>query len=266
MSKKILSTRNYRLFQNNSGENRPLNLKKHKNLQESMKKYGFLECYPIIVFRNGNDQLIVKEGQHRLAIAEALGLPVYYVEDKTDFDVALVNSTPINWELKDYAQKYATNGVKPYQEVLEFAERHILPMGTAITLLFGTTSFSNCREQFIDGTFKVKDRAWADAVAGVYGPLISMSASVRNARMLEACMAVCRAPDFDSRRLLAGAERCREKLVSYSTRDAYLDMLETLYNFGRKHLVGLKSAAIMAMRDRNAALKSKKAESLYRQV
>lgn len=256
--KKILNTRNYRLFQNNSGENRPLDIKKHRKLMESMKKYGFLECFPIVVARNGSDQLIVKDGQHRLTIAESLGLPVYYVEDKTNFDVAVVNCAAKVWALRDYAQKHAANGIKPYQEGLEFAELHQLPVGTAFGLLAGTTSFHNYYEQFLDGTFKIKDRAWADAVASIYGPLAGMSAAVRNARMLEACMAVCRVPDFDSRRLLSGAERCREKLLSYSTRDAYLDMLETVYNFGRSKLVGLKATAMMAMRERNAVIKSQK--------
>jgi ParB-like chromosome segregation protein Spo0J len=78
--KKIVNTRNYRLFERDSGENRPLDIKKHKKLMESMKKYGFLEVFPVVVTRNGGDKLIVKDGQHRIAIAEALGLPVYYVE------------------------------------------------------------------------------------------------------------------------------------------------------------------------------------------
>jgi hypothetical protein len=57
--------------------------------------------------------------------------------------------------------------------------------------------------------------------------------------------------------LIGGAERCREKLVSYSTRDAYLDLLESVYNFGRKQLVSLKLPAIEAMRKRNVATKAK---------
>lgn len=65
-------------------------------------------------------------------------------------------------------------------------------------------------------------------------------------------MAVCRVPGFDAKRLIGGAERCRDKLGSYSTREAYLEMMEEIYNFGRKQLVGLKSQAMMIMKDRNA--------------
>ena len=252
-SRKISSTKNYRLFARHSGENRPLDIAKHKKLMDSMKLYGFLPCFPIIVVRNSKGEMIVKDGQHRLAIAESLGLPVHYTEESVDFDVAIVNSSAMVWRLRDYAQKHAANGLKSYQEGMDFADQYGLPIGTAFSLLYGTTTFSNCTNAFIDGTWKVKDRKWAGAVAQAYVPLTKLSPAMKNARLIEACMAICRVEAFDVSRLISGAERCREKLVAYSTRDAYLDMLEVVYNFGRKQLVGLKSLAVMAMRERNLA-------------
>lgn len=88
--------------------------------------------------------------------------------------------------------------------------------------------------------------------------MVLMGPGMRNTRFVEACMRVCRVEGFDSKRMLAGAERCREKLLSYSTMEAYLEMLEEVYNFGRKQLVGLKAAAMMAMRERNAIGKTRK--------
>jgi hypothetical protein len=255
--KKIQTTKDYRMFERHSGENRPLDIKKHKKLMDSMKLYGFLPCFPIVVVRNSKGHLIVKDGQHRLLIAETLKLPVHWIEETIDFDVAIVNSTARVWQLRDYAQKHAANGLKAYSEGLTFAEAHSLPLGISFALLAGTTNFANCEQAFTDGSWKVKDRSWADAVAGIYGPLVVMASQMRNARLIEACMAVCRVPGFDASRLLNGAERCREKLVAYSTRDAYLDMMEELYNYGRKQLVGLKSAAVMAMRERSAIGKKK---------
>jgi hypothetical protein len=256
-SKKIQSTRNYGLF-HRSTENRPLDEKKHRKLEASMRQYGFLECFPIVCFRDDKGNLIVKDGQHRLAFAETLELPIHWVEEKVDFDVAVINCTSKTWALKDYALKHGANGHKDYLLGLEFAAQHALPIGTAFCLLAGTTTFSNFQDQFFDGSFKIKDRAWADAVASIYGPMVLLSASLKNARFIEACMAVCRVKEFDPKRLLAGAERCRETLVNYTTRDAYLDMMEEVYNFGRKQLFGLKVAAVMAMRERNAAGKSQK--------
>lgn len=251
---KIQATKNYRLFTIHIGENRKLDLKKHRRLLESMKLYGFLKEFPIVCTRDAKGNLFVKDGQHRLAIAESLGLTVFWVLASKEWDVAVVNSTAKGWVVRDYAEKHAASGLAAYREGLEFADAHHLPAGTAFALLAGTTCFSNVQRQFVDGTFKVKDRPWAESVANILTPMTALApAALRSARFVEACMSVCRVEGFDGKRLLAGAERCREKLVPYGTKDAYLQMLEDVYNFGRKQLVPLKVAATMAMRERSPA-------------
>lgn len=77
-------------------------------------------------------------------------------------------------------------------------------------------------------------------------------------RLLEACMYAARIPGFDVGRLLSTAEHCVDKLRPYSTRDAYLVMLEEVYNFQKKTRVPVKFAAEEAMRERNAAPKNGK--------
>lgn len=251
--KKVQRTMNYRLFERHGSENRELDVRKHRKLMESMKLYGSLECFPIICVRDANGKLIIKDGQHRAQFAETLGLPIYWIESDTDFDVALINSAGKPWNITDYAKKHAANGKEAYIEVINFSETHKMPLTTSVSLLSGHVAFTRHAESFFSGNWKVKDRAWADSVANLYGPLCRISPKLRNNRCLEACMAICRVDSFDPNRMISGAERCREKLVSYSTRDAYLDMFETVYNFGRNKLVGLKSLALMAMRERNPA-------------
>lgn len=259
-TKKISATKNYRLFAR-SNANRPLDMKKHRKLEASMKKYGFLPCFPIVCHRNGDKALTVKDGQHRLSLAETLGIPVHYVEEAVDFDTAEVNETQKVWNIRDYAMTHAANGSKAYQEGLDFADQYGLSVGIAFAMLAGKCNFSNVGDSYRNGSFKIKDRDWADRVAGVYSPIVEMAPVVRNVRFLEACMAVCRVEEFDAARLIHSAGRCRDKLVSYSTRDAYLAMLEEVYNFGRQRLFGLKIAAAMAMRERNPAKSGKKSSS-----
>jgi len=248
---KLCKTTNYTQFQR-SAENRALIPSKHKRLVESMKRYGFLEEFPIVCQRNGGSKLIVKDGQHRLSIAETLGIPVYWCMESSEWDVAIVNSTSKIWVPRDYAERYARQGNVNYQQGLEFMDLHKIPIGLSFALLAGTTTFSNVTTAFLDGTYKVKDRGWADAVAAIYVPAVALSRHCRNARFIEACMAACRVQGFDPARLIHSLNRCRDKLAAYSTREAYLDMLETIYNFGRKQLFPLKNEAIMAMRARNA--------------
>jgi hypothetical protein len=248
---KIQATKNYRLFHRHEGENRPLEPNKRRKLKNSMKRYGFLECFPIVCYRDKSGNLIVKDGQHRLTLAEELGLTIHWVETSSDFDVAIVNSTVKGWTNKDYAHKHATNGIAAYQDILEFSERFKLAVSLSAMLLGGTTCFQNISGQFYEGTFKIKDRKWAESVAGLYAQMIHIGPALKNNHFLAACMAVCRVPEFEPKRLLGSAERCREKLVAYANREAYLDLLETVYNFGRSRLCALKMPALAAMRDRN---------------
>jgi hypothetical protein len=247
--RKIQCTKNYRLFAR-SGDNREVNLKKHKKLYESMKRYGFLPCFPIVCVRNGIEPRIVKDGQHRLAIAEELGLPVYYIDEPTDFDVAVINCTAKVWTLRDYADKYAHQGNTAYAAGVEFSSRHGVPLGLGFALLAGTTGFTNIQNAFVSGEFKIRDELWAECVGSTYAALIDISPSLKSVRFLEACMGAARVNGFDAGRLIHNAKQCREKLVSYSTRDAFLDMMEYVYNFKRQKTVPLKFLAIQAMRDR----------------
>lgn len=251
-SKKIQSTKNYRLF-NRSDENRVLDLRKHKALEESMKAYGFLACFPVVCRREGDGKLVVKDGQHRLAIAEVLGLSVYWVEEDVDFDVAMINNAAKNWQVNDYALRFAANGNKDYQAGLDFAELHGMNVSISFALLAGQSTWSNIANTYRAGDFKVKDHAYASKVASIYGPMAALSGALANRRFIEACMAACRVEGFDPNRLLQGAEKCREKIVPYSTRDAYLGMMEEIYNFNRQrqNVLPLKFLAINAMAERN---------------
>jgi hypothetical protein len=249
-SLKINSTKNYRLF-TRSSDNRDTNPGRRRRLKQSMQKYGFLPYFPIVCQRS-EGKLVVKEGQHRLAIAETLGLPVHWVEADKDFDIAEINSTAEVWRIRDYAEKFSKNGLSSYTEGLEFAKTHRLPITIAFALLSGSSSWGNAQGAFISGSFRIKDRPYAEMVAGLYVPLTALSPDIKNARCLQACIMVCRVKEFDGQRLIHGATKCREKLVSYSTREAYLTLFEEIYNFNRNRLFGLKTAAVQAMRSRNA--------------
>lgn len=250
MPAKLQCTKNYRLF-TRSIDNRPLCPKKHKRLRKSMEEYGFLPCYPLACVRDEAKNLVVFDGQHRLSIAETLGLAVWYVVVDFAFDIARVNCTQEKWATRNFAETYASQGKKHYAEGLAFAERHRISVGCAFGLLAGTVSWNNIAQEYYSGSFKITDREYAETVGTIYSHIIHVAPKAKNMRLLESCMAVARVKEFDPQRLFSGVERCRERLVAYSTRDAYLQMLEEVYNFGRQKLVALKNEAIMALRERN---------------
>lgn len=249
-TRKVNCTKNYSLF-GDCHENRPLNAKKHKRLEASMRKYGFLPCFPIVCVRV-NNKLVVRDGQHRLFIASKLGLSVYWIEETTDFDIAEINSAAEVWILQDYAKKWADNGRKAYAEGIAFASEFRLPIGRAFALLCGSVSLSNAMSEFKAGTFTIKDRDWARNVAALYAGTVAISPCLKTARFLEACMAACRVKGFDAARFLHGAKKLRELLVDYATRDGFLTMMEQIYNHARRTTMPLKFEATKAMRDRCA--------------
>lgn len=238
-----------------SHENRPTDVSRRKTLAASLQKYGFLVSYPISCVATGG-KLVVKDGQHRLALCMELGLDVYYVIEGVDYDIAEVNSAVEKWRPDDYAGKHAASGNHEYAEGLSFARSHGLPIRTAFAMLSGTMTFQNVRDEFRNGSFEVRDRDYANAVAGLYSGLVSINAKAKKDVLLKACMMVARVDGFCSKRMLQKAKRRPEMIQPYSTTDACLTMLEEIYNSHAKTgLVGLKAAAYSAMRARNAKYK-----------
>lgn len=250
LSDGITQTTDYRLFRS-SIDNRDLDIQKHKKLEKSLKLYGFLRSCPIIVRRDKSGVFIVVDGQHRLAIAERLGIAVWYVEEIVEFDIALLNNAVVKWTFKNYVHNFAKRGHKQYEELLQFADTHQIPLQIATCLLGGTLTFSNIREAFYRGDFRVKERARATMVVRIYAAFKAVCNTLTSVRLIEAIVAASRIDGFDPNRLTDNLANCRDKLHSYSTRDGFLDMLEDIYNFRKKTVVPLKFNALQAMRDRN---------------
>lgn len=256
MSKKsvlIKSTRDYSLFKTNQN-NRQLKQRKHRKLEESMKKNGFLPYWPIVVQKNGKPMPVL-DGQHRLIFAEQLETEVYYVEADIDFSISEINDTQRPWAIGDYAEVYAQLGNQHYADGLEFCERTGISIGNSFALLAGVNVYSAVEVDFKSGTFEVKEREFAEKVASVYCPAISISRDVRNSAFLGACMAACRVKGFSPARMVQQMKKCRDKFAPYSTRDSNLDMMEKIYNFGKKTstLFPLKIEAAKATREASEA-------------
>lgn len=248
----IKVTKNYDLFER-SADNRQVHVKKHKKLEASIKENGFLPYWPIVTHRNGTGKMKVLDGQHRLAFAEKLGTQVYYIEAGEEFDIAEINNTQKTWQLVDYVEVFIGQGKKDYKEALEFSESHKLSIGRALAVLAGFTSVNPCKNDVERGTYKVKDREYADRVASTYCPAVELEKSIRKDCFLDACMAACRVDEFEPRRFVDGAKKCRSKLVNYGDRDGFLQMMEDIYNHNRRTLFPLRIKAIEVMRGRRAA-------------
>lgn len=129
-----------------------------KNLAEDLKKFGRFE-YPILV----NEKMEVIDGQHRLATAKYLRLPIqYFVRHGAGAGtVKRINSSAKNWTLVDYVKSYAKEGIEDYKILNAFLENNTtrcLTNTTVMAIMSGTTNAPNA-DKIRSGTYKVFDLA-----------------------------------------------------------------------------------------------------------
>lgn len=135
----------------------------HKNnLVQSIARHNLLAYNPIMVTK----KMEVIDGQHRLAAAKELGVPISYivVPDANLSDIHLLNVNSEAWGYRDFLRFYVQQGYTDYRQVAELVTEYNLPIQTAVVLLTGldrVTSRGRLDEKlkidFQNGEFKVRD-------------------------------------------------------------------------------------------------------------
>lgn len=256
---KLQRTRNYAQFSHDRA-NREVNIltlkPQHKKLRESMQKYGFLPAFPLMVSEL-NGKFVIKDGQHRFTFAREFGLDVFFVVDNTDISISAVNQAQAGWSPRDYAMSWASQGRDDYRNAVNFVDEWGIPICAAFAMLAGTIAFANVRQEFDNGTYKIRNEEMATRVARTFSEMCEKKKGIKQQNLLTALWACCHVPYFDESRLINTASRRPDQVYNAGTRDQFLSLLEDLYNFGRKTREPLKFDAESAMRDRNPSKKAK---------
>lgn len=110
----IQSTLDYALF-SRIASNREINRNHLAKLKKNILNKNLLDHFPIIIDKN----MLIVDGQHRLAAAMELKLPIFYIisPNITKADIAMVNSTRKSWGAKDYISFYAREGNEDYAKL-----------------------------------------------------------------------------------------------------------------------------------------------------
>lgn len=248
----LRSTRDYRKF-SISPRNRAISPSHVSKLAISMKEYGWIPAFPMLVVRTDNGWEII-DGQHRFMVAQKLNLPVWFVEMEGSFDVAKINDPQVPWAIRDYTKHFSDLGYEAYREVVDFAAAHGMQIGTAAGLLCGAVNFGTVKKRWFAGTYKPTERGYAGRVALAYDALRNINREAVDRALLYALMAACRLTSFDPTRLIRKAKQRPELLKKYGTRDGALRMIEDIYNSGRGDKVPIHcdATAILAERNRSA--------------
>ena len=258
-------TKNYSLFTRPVG-NRAVSLagRRRKMLAESMKRHGFLPCFPIIAVKK-NGKLVIQDGQHRLAIAQGLGIPVYYMVTNVELNIPDIHTMTMDWKIRNYAESYAERGNPDYRELLDFADTHGISVGTARAIL-GNCGGPGCgggiTSAFNKGQWKVTSRHNAERVVRMFYALIDLEPSLKDRSLIGALFAFTLVKGLDDMRIITNARRKPEMLKKYGSRDGYLEMLETVYNFGRSRHDPVRVAAENALKARSPIKKAPRRPAL----
>lgn len=245
------TTKDYNLFGTVRG-NRPVELRgpRAKALALSMAEHGWLDAYPLMAQKNSSARLKVIDGQHRLAIAKDLRLPVKYVIEKKLIDMAIINSTSKTWTMVDYVHRYAAQGNKNYTELVAFQKSHAIPINLCALLLAGSEK-GNGATLLRTGQFKVEAPAFANEIMGcVYG-LLQSSPIFKKTGAIKAVISCYRLKYFDQKRLVKGAASCSRISPNTTSTAAFLELFEDLYNFRRKVTFPLKFDADVAAKKKS---------------
>lgn len=113
----INSTTDYDKF-NLLTYNRPINESHVHRLMKLMRVDNQTDIFPIVVDKDFN----VVEGQHRLAAAKALKIPIYYIQSDRDFSqktISQFNSVHRKWNRSDQAISYAKQHYDTDEQLME---------------------------------------------------------------------------------------------------------------------------------------------------
>ncbi|MDO7877348.1 ParB N-terminal domain-containing protein [Hymenobacter sp. ASUV-10] len=159
----VYSTTNYDLF-HLLPENRAVDAKHVRKLVAQITKKNLLHIKPIDV----QATMGIIDGQHRLAAARELGLPVYYriAPDLSEQDIATLNVAQKNWQGADYLHYWTQKGKPDYQALTDFMNAHpTLSFSNARMMVSGSSN--NRADEFRDGVFRAANLDKAEAVAGL---------------------------------------------------------------------------------------------------
>ena len=226
----ITSTMNYGLF-NLVDSNRKL---KSGNVQKLMNSFkmtqGMSRTKPIIVDKKFN----VIDGQHRLEACKRMGIPVHYiVTDEKIKNIPLYNTYQEKWNLDDYANFWAKNGIRSYINIIKIKEIVGFSVNACLEGL-GIFTGKEFYNNFKNGNF-ICDIIPEQAIEAIRN-MVDLSYFITgkksiNKKITRAVRFLRKAKDFDYQVFISRIKRFPDKIHLCATTEGYIDMFIELYNY-----------------------------------
>jgi hypothetical protein len=227
----IYQTTNYDLF-HLLPENRPVDMGHVRKLVAMITKSNLLHIKPLDVTAN----MGVIDGQHRLAAARELGLPVYYKigQQLSEADITTLNVAQKNWQGTDYLHFWTVKGRTDYVALTAFRKRHpSLSFSNAKMMLSATNKGS--AEEFRAGQWKAGEAYKAEQVAELIERIAEQVPTFKQPNhsgfvaALHHC--VTSIAGFDPKEFMRKILGNPRALVPCASHKQFLQMFEEIYNY-----------------------------------
>lgn len=224
----IPTTTNYAIFQL-LDFNRDVT--KTRKLEESMKKHGFINAYPLHVVKEGG-KLKIKGGHHRFTVAVKLGLPVAYVVCSDNASIHELEAATVKWDLVDYLVSFVRLGDPDYIKVQQYCKRTGIGVGQAISMLAGEMAANgNHRDEFKAGKYTVKETVHAETVAGLVDTMKAADIAWANDRLVVVSFSrLVSGGHADVARLKSKIKSNASLIKKQPNLNSYMEMWEKIYN------------------------------------
>lgn len=142
--------------------------KKHVNLlADNMKKHGFIGVAQIVLIKQkGKSVYYIADGQHRIAAARQLGIPVRFElteisgnREVANF-IASLNTSSKAWGTKNFLKVWVKNNIPEYVKLNKVQEN----TGFQITPLLEAYLFTSSQKDYREGTMTFPNEQQSDRI------------------------------------------------------------------------------------------------------
>ena len=256
MATQIKATIDYKMF-----EMLPFNrdVERIKFLETSMRRYGFLDAYPLHVVKNGNKKLKIKAGHHRFTVARKLHIPVKYVVcDDGGVSIYELEKATRQWKMDDYLSSYCRQGLPEYLKVQKYKRETGIALGMCIALLGGHTGSGNLADKFKRGEYACSDDGLADTIADIVEVCrVHIQPVATNANFVRALARVIFVDQFSPKKFKTKVKSCGARLLEPALKiEEHSANIERIYNHRTSNKIPLSFLADQAAKDRRILNKS----------
>jgi hypothetical protein len=214
-------------------------------LEMSMRKYGFLDGFPLLVVRDGSNRLIIKDGHHRFKVASKLEIPVKYVVTTSEISIPEIEATKEKWTSYDYLTRFCRGGNPDYLALKKYHEETGIGLDICIAIMGGETSDTAIiTRNFKDGYFEIKNHVRPERMKQIV--LFMKKCGIeycKNRSLVSAIAILTRIPEFKDEQLMAKIKKHTSIMEKKATKQQYLELLERIYNYNSPHKIPIKFLA-----------------------